>query len=184
MSESAPNLLENTEQQLPFLTDQDFYRSPKQQEIEAYKMGDQITRNNFTSFLAFSYAVSKGSRVIHYGFFEFASKLIGHDIYKTLASFRSAGGWAILTGGEKKLFRDAMGKFDIEGHRAHVENPEQARAALDAKIAGDIDLITSQDDWDLNHDPEFFDVSNIEDFATFKVEAAKRNARERQQENI
>lgn len=181
MIESAPRPAENIEQQLPFLTDQDFFKSPKQEEIEAYKMGDQITRNNFISFLAFSYAISKGSRVIHYGFFEFASKFIGHDIYKTLASFRNAGGWGILTGGEKKLFRDAMGKFDIEGHKAHVLNPEEARAALDAKIAGDISLITSQEDWDLNHDSEFFDVSNITDFASFRVEAAKRDRSEKQE---
>lgn len=112
MSEGAPGTPEKS------LVD--FTKKPER--LEAYKVGDLITRENFIKFLIFTFAVSRGNETAQSIFLEwlqfkygFPYKKIIDDFYKSVSKFGKQ--WQeLLSDMEQEEFKKAIQGVKIPKH--------------------------------------------------------------------
>ncbi len=85
-----------------------------------YRLGDRVSRENFSSFLILSFALSRGKPKAQVLFFLLVDKVTGFDYKNTLTNFFTAGGWSALLPAERQkmvnVFCGAKGKAGQE-HR-------------------------------------------------------------------
>ena len=86
----------------------DFETPPHQ--IEKYKFGGQVNRNNFTPFLIDTYAKSRGNTSLHAYQISWIKRQTGVDIAGILTNFLEIGGINCLTPDEITLLQDAYSR--------------------------------------------------------------------------
>lgn len=73
-----------------------------------FVLGDNVTRKNFTSFLILSFAVSKGSSLLHQLFFMWIEQRNGFPFKQTIKDFYTAGAFDCLSEEEQGKFFTAF----------------------------------------------------------------------------
>ena len=80
--------------------------------LQAYEPGTRITRANFTSFLIQSFEISVGNPEIEALFMKWIKLKYGFDSFAVIANFVKAGGWEVLSDGEKEEFQRHFNRFN------------------------------------------------------------------------
>lgn len=86
----------------------DFLESNELPNVQDFKLGDRITRDNFCSLLIKSFALSRGKQNVQSAFFALLKRKYNFDYKKTFNAFIERGGWHIFSEEEKALFSRAF----------------------------------------------------------------------------
>jgi|GEM_PF-6589537 len=111
---------------------EEFLVQPK--DIQPYKPGDKVTRENFVNFLILSYAISMGQPAVQYFFMQWLRLKYGFDYSSTLDNFLDTGGWKVLSENERNKFKQQF--YRVSKHREKVGSEEAA--VVESKIANEI----------------------------------------------
>ncbi|MEI7709718.1 MAG: hypothetical protein WCI76_03310 [bacterium] len=84
-------------------------------QLEPYRPGDKISRNNFTNFLILSFAVSMGQPVLQVAFMAWLKLKFGFDYSQTLINFDKSGNWDGLEEIERESFLEAFSR--VSAHK-------------------------------------------------------------------
>ena len=148
----------------------DFSSEPKQ--LEKYKIGEKITRENFNDFLMQSFAISRGQSIVQMAYFEWLQKTTGFDYAASLKKFVKSGGFKILTSQEQQNFMDAF--MPIKKHATltgmSLLNQDPANTVLRSQITHEINQLGFVDEKDLWVTPvyeQFFDMQKIVTYQDF-----------------
>ncbi len=145
------------------LTAEDF--SKPSASVLGYKTGDRITRDNFTNFLIFSFALSRGDLLLQHKYFEFLEKKEGFDYKKTLLTFVTKGNWDVFSQEEKDIFKEAFSKVKKHSLLSDFKS--------ETGIKSELEGIISNDNRELNFTEinKFFDFNEIKSMEDFKRSA-------------
>ena len=151
-----------------------FLQPPKQ--LEKYKIGGKVTRENFNDFLIQSFAISRGKSAVHLVYFEWLQAATGFDYGATFKNFVKSGGFNSLTEAEQQSFFDAF--MPIKKHEgiAGLGFPKKdpQNPVLRTQIVYEINQLAYIGDrelWPEGVASKSFDMSKIktyEDFTTAK----------------
>lgn len=90
------------------------------QQITEFEIGHRITRENITSFLIFSFTISRGKRSIQQMFYMWQEKLVGFDYFHIFENFVKMGTFECLQPAEQEMLLEAFKK--VPAHRHFYES--------------------------------------------------------------
>lgn len=141
----------------------DFKREPVN--LTPYDFGEDITRENFGSFLALSYELSQGKFSIQKVFFAINKIKFGFCYEQVIREFCESGGYDIFTENEKEIFQlDFLFTF----HNFKKLTKTELEDTIRSKINGLYEGITTEGIFSLDDMLKHFNPDEIESISDFE----------------